>query len=183
MGHGPGETAGVRPDRDNLAGMKNTLLSALFVLLVLPVAASLRAQDAPPNFSGKWNLDLAKSDFGPMPPPESVVHVIEHKEPSVKIVTMQKTAQGEVTNERQLTTDGKESVNKMRMGGRRAGSEVDKQVERQSATTAFKIDMQGNAFDITDSWKLSDDGKVLTIVRDIKSAQGDFTATTVFNKQ
>jgi hypothetical protein len=163
--------------------MKNILLSALFVLLVLPIAASLRAQDATPNFSGKWNLDLAKSDFGPMPPPESVFHVIEHKEPSVKIVTTQKTAQGEVTNERQLTTDGKESVNKMRMGGGEQEVKSTSTWSGKALTTAFKIDMQGNAFDVTDSWKLSDDGKVLTIVRDIKSAQGDFTVTTVFNKQ
>ena len=113
--------------------MKNTLLSALFVLLVLPVAASLRAQDATPNFTGQWNLDASKSDFGPMPPPESIVHVIEHKEPSVKVVTTQKGAQGEATTERQLTTDGKENVNKMRIGPRRAGRQVDDQVERQSA--------------------------------------------------
>ena len=29
--------------------------------------------------------------------------------------------------------------------------------------------MQGNVFDVNDSWKVSDDGKVLTIVREIKS--------------
>ena len=51
------------------------------------------------------------------------------------------------------------------------------------STTAFKIDIQGNSFDVNDSWKLSDDGKVLTIVRAFKSTQGEFAATTVFNKQ
>ena len=43
--------------------------------------------------------------------------------------------------------------------------------------------MQGSVIDVNDSWNLSDDGKVLTIVRDIKMAQGDFTTTTVYNKQ
>ena len=183
MGHGPGATAGVRPDRDNLAGMKNILLSALFVLLVLPVAASLRAQDATPNFTGKWNLDASKSDFGPMPPPESIVHVIEHKEPSVKVVTTQKGAQGEVTTERQLTTDGKENVNKMRVGPAEQEVKSTTKWSGKALTTAFKLDMQGNVFDVNDSWKVSDDGKVLTIVREIKTAQGDFTTTTVYNKQ
>jgi hypothetical protein len=183
VGHGPGETAGVRPDRDNLAGMKNPLLSALFVLLVFSVAASLRAQDATPNFTGKWSLDASKSDFGPMPPPESVVHVIEHNEPSVKIVTTQKGAQGEATTERQLTTDGKENINKMRMGPAEQDVKSTTKWNGKALTTAFKLDMQGNVLDVNDSWKLSEDGKVLTIVRDIKSAQGDFTLTMVFNKQ
>ena len=163
--------------------MKNTLRSALFVLLVLPVAASLRAQDANPDFTGKWNLDASKSDFGPMPPPESIVHVIEHKEPSVKVVTTQKGAQGEVTTERQLTTDGKENVNKMRVGPAEQEVKSTTKWSGKALTTAFKLDMQGNVFDVNDSWKLSDDGKVLTIVRDIKTAQGDFTTTTVYNKQ
>ena len=163
--------------------MKNTVLSALFVLLVLPVAASLRAQDATPNFTGKWSLDAAKSDFGPMPPPESIVHVIEHKEPSVKIVTTQKGAQGEITTERQLTTDGKDNVNKMRMGPGEQDVTSTTKWSGNALTTRFKLDMQGNAIDVNDSWKLSDDGKVLTIVRGIETAQGAFTTTTVYNKQ
>ena len=154
----------------------------MFVLLVLPIAV-LRAQDATPNFTGKWSLDAAKSDFGPMPPPESVVHVIEHKEPTVKIVTTQKGAQGEVTNERQLTTDGKENVNKMRMGPGEQDVKSNTKWSGKALTTRFKLDMQGNAFDVNDAWTLSDDGKVLTIVREIESAQGAFTTTTVYNKQ
>lgn len=161
--------------------MKKTFLTACAVLLV---SASAWAQDATPNFTGKWTIDLAKSDFGPMPPPESVVHVIEHNEPNIKIVTTQKGAQGETTNERALTTDGKENVNKMRMGG--AEQQEVKSTSKwngKTFATAFKLDMQGNAFDVNDSWKLSDDGKVLTVVREIKSPQGDFSVTTVFNKQ
>jgi hypothetical protein len=163
--------------------MKNTLLSTLFVLLVLPIAVSARAQDATVNFTGKWSLDASKSDFGPMPPPESVVHVIDHKEPSVKIVTTQKGAQGEATTERQLTTDGKENTNKMRMGPAEQEVKSTTKWSDKALTTAYKLDMQGTVLDVNDSWKLSDDGKVLTIVRDIKSAQGDFTLTMVFNKQ
>ena len=37
----------------------------------------------------------------------------------------------------------------------------------QALETSFKIDMQGNALEFNDSSKLSDDGKVLTIVRGI----------------
>ena len=164
--------------------MKNAILNVCAALLVLLLSASAWAQDAKPDFTGKWNLDVAKSDFGPMPPPDSVVHVIEHKEPSIKIVTTTKGAQGETTNERLLTTDGKENVNKMRMG-----PDGDQQVTSTSKwngkalATSFKLSAQGAEFDINDSWTLSDDGKVLTVVRAIKAPQGEFTATTVFNKQ
>ena len=162
--------------------MKNSLLTACAVLLL--TTASAWAQDATPNFTGKWNLDIAKSDFGPMPPPESVVHVIDHKEPNLKVVTTQKGPQGEVTNERILTTDGKENVNKVRMGGPDP-QEVKSTSKWNGKTlaTAFKLEIQGNAIDVSDSWKLSDDGKVLTVVREFKSSQGDFVTTTVFNKQ
>ena len=88
--------------------------SLLLALFVLAPARAASAQDLP-NFTGKWSLDVAKSDFGPMPPPESMTYVIDHKEPALKIVTTQKGQQGEMTNERNVTTDGKDNVNKMRM--------------------------------------------------------------------
>ena len=164
--------------------MKKAILPLCATTLVFLLSASARAQDATPNFTGKWNLDVAKSDFGPMPPPDSVVHVIEHKEPNIKIVTTQKSAQGETTNERLLTTDGKENVNKMRMGP--DGEQEVKSTSKwngKALATSFQITAQGNVFDINDSWTLSADGKVLTVLREIKAAQGEFTATTVFNKQ
>jgi hypothetical protein len=166
--------------------MKKATLSPcvlLLMLVTLPMAVSASAQDATPNFTGKWTIDLAKSDFGPMPPPESVVHVVEHQEPNIKIVTTQKGPQGEATNERALTTDGKDNVNKMRMGGSEQDVKSTTKWNGKTLTTAFKLDVQGSTFDFNDSWKLSDDGKILTIVREIKSPQGDFTVTTVFNKQ
>jgi hypothetical protein len=163
--------------------MKNAILYACAALLVLVVSASAWAQDAKPNFTGKWNLDVAKSDFGPMPPPDSVVHVIEHKEPNLKVVTTTKSAQGEITNERSLTTDGKENVNKMRMGPEEQQVTSTSKWNGKSLATSFKLSAQGTEFEISDSWTLSDDGKVLTVSRGIKAPQGEFTSTTVFNKQ
>ena len=83
--------------------------------MVLVIVSAL-AQNAP-NFSGTWTLDVAKSDFGPAPPPDSVVIVIEHNEPSIKSTTAQKSAQGDTTNEATITTDGRENVNKLRAAG------------------------------------------------------------------
>jgi hypothetical protein len=94
------------------------ILSAVCVLFLL--AVSINAQGARPDLSGTWNLDVTKSDFAGAPAPDSLIYVIEHKDPSLKITSTQKGQQGELTNTRNLTTDGKESVNKMRtMAGER----------------------------------------------------------------
>jgi hypothetical protein len=151
--------------------------------VVLLLAVSAGAQNARPDFSGKWVLDTAKSDFGPSPPPEFIIHVIEHKEPNIKIVTSQKTMLGETTNERNLTTDGKDNTNKMRMMGGEQDVKSTSHWDGGKLATTMKLDVQGTTVELNDTWELSDAGKVLTIVRAVKTPQGDFTVKTVFNQQ
>lgn len=148
------------------------------VLLLAPAV-----QDTKPDFSGKWTLDVAKSDFGQMPPPDSIVAVIEHKEPNIKIRTTQKGQQGEITNERAMTTDGKENSNTLKtmMGDQPITSTT--KWNGKALSTAFRLTIQDMSLDVMESWELSPDGKTLTVTRDIKSQQGDFSQKTVFNKQ
>lgn len=157
---------------------------ALLLLgLTLLVAAPASAQDAKPNLSGTWNLDVARSDFGGGPAPESIVHVIEHKDPQLKIATTQKTPQGEISNTRVLTTDGKDNVNKMRtmMGEQDVTSTTS--WTGKTLAVAFALDIQGNAITINETWDLAPDGKVLTVSRTIHTGQGDVGQKFVFNKQ
>ena len=44
------------------AAMKNAILNVCAAALLLLLSASAVAQDATPNFTGKWNLDVAKSE-------------------------------------------------------------------------------------------------------------------------
>lgn len=160
--------------------MKKNLAAAVLICLI---AAAGWAQDARPDFSGTWTLDLAKSDFGPTPPPESMVLVVEHQDPNLKTTNTQKGQQGETKTERTLTTDGKENINKMRT---MAGDQDVKSTTKWNGSkleTAFKLDAGGMTVDIADAWELSPDGKVFTIVRDLKTPQGDFTQKLIFNKQ
>lgn len=161
--------------------MKKPLLS-IGLALVLATAAS--AQAAKPNFSGTWVVDLTKSDFGPMPPPESVVLVVEHKEPNLKVTVTQKSAGGEVTNVRQVTTDGTNNPNKMRTPDGETQEVISTTKWTGSAlSTAYKVNAQGTTVDITDSWELSDGGKVLIANRSLKTPQGDFQAKVVYNRK
>lgn len=160
--------------------MKRAFFAAGLILLLV---TSAWAQKARPNFSGTWNLDVAKSDFGPAPPPDSMVAVIEHKDPSLKMSTTQKGLEGEFTNERSLTTDGKENTNRVRtvVGEQEVKSTTS--WNGRKLAIAFTLDVQGTVLDINDSWELSDDGKVMIVLRNMKSAQGDLAQKIVFNKQ
>ena len=160
--------------------MKRALsIVGAIVLLVMTGAA----QSAVPNFSGTWSLDTAKSDFGPIPGPESIVMVIDHKEPALKVTVTQKGPQGETTNDSTYTTDGKDNMNKMRSP---AGDQDVKSTTKWNGkilATTRTIEAQGMSIGIDDAWELSADGKVMTINRYLKTPQGDFSTKIVLNKQ
>jgi hypothetical protein len=155
---------------------------ALAIAGLMALVAGPSWAQAKQNFSGTWVLDVSKSDFGQMPAPDSLVSVIEHKEPKVKVTTTQKGLSGEITNERQLTTDGKENVNKLRT---QLGVQDVKSTTKwngRTLTTSFTVEAQGTV-SVTDNWDVSPDGKVLTVTRDLTTAQGPVKQKLVFNKQ
>jgi hypothetical protein len=155
-------------------------LAACAALLALTISTAAQGL---PNFTGTWTLDAAKSDFGPMPPPESVVMVIDHKEPTVKVTTTQKNQMGDSSNDSTYTTDGKENVNKMR--GPAGDQDVKSTTKWNGKTlaTSRTIEAQGMSIGIDDSWELSPDGKALTVSRQLKTPQGDFSTKLVLNKK
>lgn len=155
-----------------------TRRNLLCLSAVLVATASLAA--AKPNFSGDWTLNTEKSNFGPMPGPAKMTRKIAHTEPTLKLATTQVGPQGEVTSELSYTTDGKESVNKVR------GSDV-KSVAKwdgDALVVDSKREVPGMG-EITqkENWSLSGDGKTLTINNHINTPQGEFDITIVFNKQ
>jgi hypothetical protein len=157
------------------------ILSAVCLMLLLAISA--KAQGARPDLSGTWNLDVAKSDFAGAPAPDSLIYVIEHKDPNLKITSTQKGQQGELTNTRNLTTDGKESVNKMRTMAGEQDVKSTTTWNGNKLANAFTLDIQGTAIEINETWEVAESGKVLTVGRDLKTPQGPFHQTYVFNKQ
>lgn len=155
----------------------------LAVILTVLAAAPGWSQDAKPNFSGTWNLDLAKSDFGQMPAPTSIVHVIDHKEPAIKVTTTTKSEQGDIVNMRDLTTDGKPNSNKIKTGGAEQDVTSTSKWDGNKLLTSFKLEAGGMSLDINDTWEVSADGKLLTITRMFHTPQGDGTTKTVYTKQ
>ena len=151
----------------------------LQVILLLSSAAV--AQDKP-NFSGKWALDTAKSDFGELPAPDSQTNIIEHKDPNIKLtqtIRGQDVSGGEASSERYYTTDGKESSNKV--GQQEVKSTCRWDGKRLVIDT--KLDTPAGPVEIKDSWELADGGKQLVAKRDFKGPQGERSQRLLFNKQ
>jgi hypothetical protein len=135
---------------------------------------------AKPNFSGEWKLNIEKSNFGPIPPPDSQTQKIQHEDPSLKIAVEQKGGpQGDFSYESSYSTDGKETTNTI--GPMEAKSTCKWDGEVLAVET--KINAGGADIVIKGKWSLSADGKVLTNAAHIVSPQGELDVTSVFEKK
>jgi hypothetical protein len=152
----------------------------IFSLTLLTLAIGLVQAQAKADFSGTWKLNAGKSDFGPMPPPDSITEKIAHQDPSLKLnVATTGGMQGDMTYDVTYTTDGKECVNHV------ADNEFKSTLkwDGDELTIDTKGSFSGTDFTSKDRWSLSADGKTLTIARHISSAMGEADMKTVFEKQ
>jgi hypothetical protein len=148
-------------------------------ILLLSSAAVAQVK---PNFSGKWALDIGKSDFGELPTPDSQTNIIEHKDPDIKLTqTIRGDAVpgGEASSERHYTTDGKEISNKI-------GQQEVKSTCKWAGQTLVidtKLETPYGTAEIKDSWELADGGKQMVVTRDFKGPQGERSQRLIFGKQ
>ncbi len=144
-----------------------------------PAAPMISGNGPHPNFSGTWKLDVAKSDFGPLPGPESRVDKIEQSDNLVKDTYQAKGQEGDMSGELSYTTDGKESVNKFR-GNEMKGTAV---WDNAELVVNNKLSMDGNDIEVRTKWDLSADGKTLTMAAHIMSPMGELEQKLVFARQ
>jgi hypothetical protein len=144
-----------------------------------PAASAAPATGAKPNYSGTWKLNVAKSDFGPIPGPDTRTDVIEHKDPTLKVSTSQDGAQGKQEYTLNMTTDGKEAINKP------GGLEV-KSIggwEANNLVINVKLKFQDNDVEAKTTWLLSEDGKTMTQNQHLTTAMGELDQKMIFEKQ
>lgn len=155
---------------------RRTLLTSLVIAsaLVVPISAFEK-----PNFSGAWKMNASKSDFGPMPAPDTLERKITHEDPSLKWSQTQSGQQGTATTEVAYTTDGKPSTNKTPRGEVTGVAKWDGDV----LTINSKREVQGMEITQAERWTLSPDGKTLTITNKLTAPQGEFELKVVLEKQ
>lgn len=147
------------------------LAAAVCLLAVTPAMAKT-------DFSGTWKIVLDKSDFGPMPPPEKVEQIVEHKENDLKVNVTQVGQQGEIKLELNYSTE-KETTNTFRNAPMKSTAKWD----GDKLVVVSKIEFQGNEIVIQDTWSLADEGKTLVMDRKLNTPQGDLEMKQVFSKQ
>jgi hypothetical protein len=145
-----------------------------------PPAATVSATGAKPNYSGTWKLNVSKSEFGPIPGPDSRTDVVEHNDPMLKVSTAQEGgAQGKQEYTLNLTTDGKEATNTP------GGVEL-KSIggwEANNLVMNVKLKFQENDVAIKTTWLLSEDGKTLTQNQHLVTPMGELDQKMIFEKQ
>ena len=147
---------------------------------VLTMIALAGLAAAAPNFSGDWKMNVAKSDFGPLPAPDLLTRSIKHADPALAYTTHQKGAQGDVTTDVKYTTDGKPATNTIN------GTEAKGTAKWQGEALLIEStrDVQGMQIESKEIWTLSDDKKTLTINSHITvPGQGEFDLKLVLEKQ
>lgn len=154
--------------------MKKHFLILIFGTAILFILSGLSVAQVT-NFSGTWNLNVEKSDFGMNPAPQDLTLIIKHKDKNLEI---EQVGSGGIPQiNLKFTTDGKESINFFPQGPEvKSICKWDKKV----LVIETKMDMGGMEGVIIDKMSLSDDKLLLTIEREMKT-QG-ITTKMVFNK-
>jgi hypothetical protein len=147
-----------------------------FCALLLVVVASFGwAASAKPNFTGEWQLNLSKSNYGSMPAPTSLLRKITHNDPSLEVVDDEVGGRRTGVRTRKYMTSGPTTfeIN----GAAVEGAAV---WDGNSLIDTTKVDSVGLMF--KDKMSLSGDGKQLTSNVQIDSSQGSAQVTLVFDR-
>ena len=122
---------------------------------------------------------MDKSDFGPIPGPESEIDTIDHNDPNLKLAVDQQGAQGKQNYELAITINGKEEAHKL--GEREV--KTTSQWEGNTMVVLTKLMFQDNEVLVKAVYSLSPDGKTVTNNTHFSSAMGEADQKLVFEKQ
>ena len=158
--------------------LKRTFAAAL---LVAATAGAASAQKAP-DFSGQWELNVAKSDFGPMAQaaPTKASMTITQNGAAIKLAQAVSSPMGDQNNTQDLTVDGQEHAV---TGGDGQPTATTVKAEGDAIVMNTKMSRQGMDITMNSRWTLSPDGKQLIVDRQIGTPQGALTMKLVYDKK
>ena len=165
---------------NNLLRHRKLLVSFVFLL----ISAALFAQ---PNFTGSWAFNESKSNFGgsEFRFAATAMTVVQDVNNMTIESTMPSRDGGERKSTDKYTFDGKVCENPMFNSVRKSmltWSE-DKSDLTIASVMNFERDGQSQEFKTTAIWKLTEDGKVLTIESTFPSPDGDIKTTVAYDKK
>lgn len=153
--------------------------SLLAVAVMISSGLGGMPNPAIPNLTGTWVLQIADSDFGMVPPPDSRIDVIDHREPHLA-VQRTTSAQGTTTvADMTYAVDGKPHKNNA--GTTELTSTLHWEGEVLVMVTTTQAP-QGELV-ITDRYSLSPDGQTLTQARVLAIQDQTLAQTMILRKQ
>jgi hypothetical protein len=179
--------------------MKKAVFLTAFVCLL---AISALAQEKAVNFSGDWTLDVSKSKLDERMRVESMTMKVTQSDKELKVETAIKRAPrpegsgggmgrggfGAGDSTLTYTLDGKETKIQQEspMGAipvtLKATLESGGKLKLASSRT-FSGQMGEVSITTDETWSLSDDGRTLTVKRDMKTPRGANSSEMVFTKK
>lgn len=138
---------------------------------ILPIAVYGQVPLPPPktDFSGRWRMVKDKSDFGGFTIPDVVVRVIDQRDPTMNVHTVQTTGTKTTSADVSYYTDG--SISNNVINGRDATSKAFWDGPALVIRTDMK-DSKGEDVEIEDRYELSEDKQTLTTTSHIETPKG-----------
>jgi len=153
---------------------------AVFIIFITLAFSGLAFALGKPDFSGTWNLDMARSDMGQGRPgaPAAKVTLVIKQTPAILAITRKVGERTETATEK---LDGSDSINKAP-----SGQDI-KSTNRWEGSTLVTKSVMSTGQGIVESTflrSLSADGKVMTIDTTMKTPTGNVKKMKlIYNKQ
>lgn len=173
----------------------NKRIFACAALAVLAAVSFAAAQDKTPDYSGKWKLDMSKSELGERSRIESMDMTVEQTADTLAVERIPKFAgSGEGTGgmgrgmmgggKLSYSLDGKETKSEGAMGDVAVKAEAGAN-GKLVLTQNRNLETQMGSFSLktVETWELSPDGKTLTINSSTETPRGNRTQKMVFTRQ
>jgi hypothetical protein len=145
--------------------------------LVCVVMCAGMAFAADPDFSGTWTLNDARSEQQRLPVAPWKLIKVEHKDSQVRCVPVDPAPDPKKTAMMNFVTTGRETAHPL---GDASGKSIAKW--EGSALLINTLVSGPSSYTQMDRWKLSRDGLVLTIRRQIVNLHGDSESILVYEK-
>jgi hypothetical protein len=152
--------------------------TALSAALLALAPGMLSAQNVP-DLSGTWILQVAESDFGPLPAPERRTDIIAHDEPRLVVQRMTMAQGQEGSLELTYAVDGEPHENNA--GGAMVVSRL--HWEGSVLIMISTVSSPQGELMLTDRYSLSPDGQTLTQARVLQVQGQEFAQRMVLKKQ
>jgi hypothetical protein len=159
-------------------GMKMNTRAVRLGLAALALGA-IQHLCAQPNFTGTWKMVPERSNYSPLPAPDSMSRKITQQGKNLKIRTTQFGQGHEIVTDLAYTTDGAECKNVIR-GQVFTGTA---RFDSDNLVVESRREVQGMRIAQRENWTVSEDGKTLTIINHVQTPDAAFDVTIVLEKQ